>query len=201
MTKYLLGAMTIKYLISLILLSTVCLISCESSALVAISNETATDRRIKVIYPPKFMFPGEAIGRGQTGKRDSIETYDLELEDIYQGRKFIPFISRDTVARTYSFVLKANQRAIVESRFLAYTPTYKQIFIIDDVDTIKLVRFGKHFERRPKLMLGGTWEYYITDGQPPKRRAYHQPVKQKEPDHLGEILDILGEGISNASKQ
>lgn len=197
--------MTVKSSVAITLLSSICLLACGPSAFVAISNETNTDKRIKAIYPPKFILPGEVEGPLSSGKPDSIETYNLASEDIYKGKKFIPITSRDTVTRTYSFVLKANQRALIEARSFKGAPTYKQIFIIDDTDTVKLVRRGKAFEKRPKLMWGGTWEYYITDGQPPRRQAYYTPpVKREEPDtvdYILDILDIVVEAITNTPKR
>lgn len=192
--------MTVKSLISVALLSAICSLSCERAAMVAISNKTTTDKKIKVIYPPKFIFPGEGQGRLKTGKADSIKIYNLESGDIDEDIKFIPILSLDTVARTYSFVLKGNQQAMVENRYLMYKPTYKQTFIIDDTDTIKLVRRGKKFEKKPKLALGGIWEYCITDSLSPGCQCYSQPVKREKPDELSQMLDIIEKAISSLPK-
>ncbi|MDJ1469901.1 hypothetical protein [Xanthocytophaga flava] len=75
----------------------------------------------------------------------------------------IPMANWDTVVRTYSFILKANHGAVIESRFLAAFPTFGQVFIINQSDTIKLNKDSKDFIKRPKLFLGGSWTHSIKD--------------------------------------
>jgi hypothetical protein len=75
----------------------------------------------------------------------------------------MPLLSMDTVARTYSFDLKAGHKIVIESRFPAGAPTYGQLVIIDNTDTAELKKHGKDFRKKPKLVLGGSWIYTIKD--------------------------------------
>ena len=147
--------------IIILILSIVSFTSCDPAIGVAISNKTSTDKAVKVIYPANFKFPGDI--EYSFGIRDSIKTYDLNMTDNYLHPFVVPRLSWDTIARTYSFNLKANHSATIESRFLATDPTYGQIFIIDNTDTVELKKHDKLFIKKPKLTLGGTWTYTITD--------------------------------------
>jgi hypothetical protein len=152
--------MTTKTIIVLIL-SVVSFTSCDPAIGVAIANRTNTEKQIKVIYPANFKFPGDI--EYSFGIRDSIKTYDLNIADNYLYPFVVPRLFWDTTARTYAFNLKANHSATIENRFLATDPTYGQVFIIDNKDTVELKRHGKIFRKKPKLTLGGTWTYTITD--------------------------------------
>lgn len=147
--------------IGILILSVFSFTSCDPAIGVAIANKTNTDKQIKVIYPANFKFPGDI--EYSFGIRDSIKTYDLNIADNYLHPFVTPRLFWDKVARTYVFNLKANHSATIESRFLATNPTYGQVFIIDNKDTIELKRHGKIFRKKPKLTLGGTWIYTITD--------------------------------------
>jgi hypothetical protein len=147
--------------ITLLFLTAISFTSCDPGIGLTISNKTSTDKKIKVIYPANFKFPGST--QYSFGIRDSIKTYDLNTADNYLHPFVVPRLSWDTIARTYSFDLKANYSATIESRFLATAPTYGQVFIIDNKDTIELKRHGKIFIKKPKLTLGGTWTYTIKD--------------------------------------
>ncbi len=153
--------MLTKYFIILTLL-TLTLVSCDPAIGVAIVNNSKTDKNIRVEYPPHTRLP--LYGRDTT--TDSLKTYDLSLKDRYMHPGKIPILSMDTLKRTYSFNLKAGQEAFVESRFLATHPTYGQVFIIDNTDTVELKKKGKDFVKKPKLSMGGTWKYTITDDKP-----------------------------------
>lgn len=150
-----------RTVITSLLFLTICLSSCDPAISVVIANKTNGDKKIKVLYPSGFTFPGDIPYA--LGIRDSIITYDLFDKDSYLHPLAIPKISWDTTARTYSFFLKENRSAIVESRFLAPFPTYGQVFIINDTDTIKLLTHGKDFKKRPKLAFGGIWIHSITE--------------------------------------
>lgn len=149
--------------IIIFILSVVSFTSCDPAIGVAISNKTNTDKQIKVIYPANFKFPGDI--EYSFGIRDSIKTYDLNIADNYLHPFVVPRLSWDTIARTYEFKLKANHSATIENRFLAADPTYGQLFIIDNKDTVELKRHEKVFKKKPKLTLGGTWTYTITEKQ------------------------------------
>jgi hypothetical protein len=155
--------MATKTTVFFLILLAICLLSCDPAIGVVIANRTTTAKKIKVIYPPDFTFPGDTPHN--LGIRDSLKTYDLAVKDKYLHPTVIPMLSWDTVARTYSFNLSANHEAIVESRFLAPFPTFGQVFIIDNTDTVKLQRHGKDFRKRPKLLFGGTWMHKITDNK------------------------------------
>jgi hypothetical protein len=135
--------------------------SCDPAIGVVISNKTNTDKQVKVNYPINFKFPGDI--EYSFGIRDSILTYDLSIADNYKHPFLVPRILWDTTTRTYSFNLRANHSATIESRFLAADPTYGQIFIIDNKDTVELKRHEKIFKKKPKLTLGGTWTFTIVD--------------------------------------
>jgi hypothetical protein len=158
MTKKIFTGLTILFIISFS--------SCDPGISVAIYNRTSTDKTIKVIYPPNFKFPGDTGStRYNFCFRDSVKTLDLAVKDNYLHPVIIPMSSIDTTERTYSFTLKANYSATVESRFLVALPTFGQIFIINESDTIELKRNGNDFIKRPKLLLGGSWTHTIKDKQ------------------------------------
>ena len=147
-------------------LITLTLISCDPGIGVVISNKSKVDKSIRVIYPENFKLPINTKDRTS----DSLQTYDhtftdntVSARDYYRYPVKIPVLSLDTVNRTYSFNLKAKHEAIIESRWPASFPTFGQIFIIENSDTIRLIRHGKDFKKRPKLMLGGSWTHTIID--------------------------------------
>jgi hypothetical protein len=150
-----------KSITTILILEAICCFSCDPSIGVAIYNKTNTDKQIKVIYPADFKFPGDT--KYSFGIRDSIKTYDLKIADNYKYPFAVPRLLWDTIARTYSFNLKANHSATIESRFLAADPTYGQLFIIDNIDTVELVRHGEVSRKKPKITLGGTWTYTIVN--------------------------------------
>ena len=129
-----------------------------------ISNKTGKQQTIKVLYPASFKFPGDY--EYNFGIRDSVKTYSFNIKDSYLSPLVVPRLAWDTVARTYSFNLKASHNAIIESWFGATHPTYGQIFIIDNKDTVALKKRSKLFIKRPKLALGGTWTYTIIENKP-----------------------------------
>ncbi len=115
------------------------------------------------MYPAHFRLPINRIDR----TNDSLLTYDhtltdnaISTRDYYRYPVKIPILSLDTVNRTYSFNLKANHEVIVESRWSVSTPTYGQMFIIDNLDTVELKKQGKIFKKR-----GGSWTYIINDNK------------------------------------
>ena len=149
-----------------VFLVTLTFISCDPGIGVVISNKSRVDRNIRVIYPENFMFSTETINQ----TIDSLQSYDhtltdntISTRDYYRYPLKIPLLSLDTVNRTYSFNLKAKHDVIIERRWPATLPTFGQIFIIDNADTIKLINHGKDFRKRPKLMLGGTWTHTIRE--------------------------------------
>ena len=157
--------MLTKY-ITLILPFSLTLISCDAGIGVVISNKSTVDRNIRVIYPTNFRLPINSKDR----TNDSLQTYDhtltdntISVRDYYRYPVKIPILLLDTINRTYSFNLKARHEVIIESRWPASLPTFGQLFIIDNTDTIKLVRHGRDFEKRPKLLLRGNWTHTIND--------------------------------------
>lgn len=129
--------------------------SCDPGISVAISNNTKADKRIEVHYPgPPY--------------KDSHYTYDSIL--VYANNKknsgwsafAIPLLKNDTTTRVYTFMLKAGYTAYLEAPHLGTQPGYGKTIIINDADTVRLVRQGKDFKRH-HLFLGGTWIYDIKD--------------------------------------
>ena len=154
-----------KYSIAVLLIN-ITFISCDPGIGVVISNKSRVDKNIRVIYPATYKFPINTKDR----TNDSLQTYDhtltentISTRDYYRYPVKVPLLSLDTVNRTYSFNLKARHEVIIESRWPASLPTFGQIFIIDNIDTIKLIRHGKYFKKRPKLILGGSWTHTIND--------------------------------------
>jgi hypothetical protein len=140
--------------------------SCDPGIGVVISNKSRVDKNIRVIYPLNYRLPINTRDR----TNDSLKTYDhtqtdntINARDYYRNPKKIPILLLDTIRRTYSFNLKAKHEVIIESRWPASLPTFGQIIIIDNIDTVKLIRHGKDFEKRPKLLLGGSWTHTIND--------------------------------------
>jgi hypothetical protein len=156
--------MTKRLFAALCILLTLALSSCDPGIGVALQNKTNTDKTIKILYPENFKFPGDD-GNSQYNfcLRDSVKTFNLADKDNHLHPFIVPMLAKDTIARTYSFILRPNYSATVESRFLATLPTFGQIFIINKTDTVKLIRHGKDFRKKPKLMLGSSWTYTIKD--------------------------------------
>jgi hypothetical protein len=147
------------------------LISCDPGIGLVISNKTAKEQTIKVVYPASFKFPGD--NKYNFGIRDSVKTYEQNVKYSYLYPLIVPRLAWDTVARTYTFNLKANHIAIIESWFGATHPTYGQVFIINNRDTVALKEHSKLFIKRPKLAPGGTWSYTIdsTSGKSSERQG------------------------------
>lgn len=133
-------------------------VSCDPAIGVAIANRSATDKNIRVEYPPHFRLPFYS----HEGSYDSLRTYDLSLKNKYMHPGKTPIFDMDTLKKTYSFNLKARHEAFVESRSLTSKPTYGQFFIINNVDTVVLKKGGKDFIKKSKLSIGGTWKHTIT---------------------------------------
>jgi hypothetical protein len=142
------------------------LTSCDPAIAVVLENKTESDKHIKVFYPKEFKFPGDI--EYSFGIRDSIQTYNLNDANSYLNPTVMPKVDWDTIAKTYSFVLKSNYKAKIESRFLAVNPTWGQTFVIEKTDTIKLEPKSKDFKRRPKITFGGTWTHTIVDSKDAK---------------------------------
>jgi hypothetical protein len=154
-----------RYSVILFLLSVI-FTSCDPGIGVVISNKSRFDKNIQVTYPSNYRLPINTRDR----TNDSLQTYDhtqtdntINARDYFRYPEKIPILLLDTINRTYSFNLKAKHEVIIESRWPASLPTFGQIFVIDNIDTIKLVRHGKDFKKRPKLLLGGSWIHIITD--------------------------------------
>ena len=131
--------------------------SCDPGIGVVLSNQSATDKKVEVHYPTNFVYRfGDSLIVYSNTAPDSIK-WKLNLTT--------PVLSKDTTKRTYTFILKAGMDAIVERRWPATNPTYGQVFIIDNKDTIALQSKSKQFKKRPRLMLGGSWTYAIKGGQ------------------------------------
>ncbi len=150
-----------------------CFISCDPGIGVVISNRTAVERNIRVIYPEHFSLPVNF--NDQTN--DSLQSYDLaaldrlkNTADYYKHLVRIPILSLDTVNRTYTFNLKAGHKVIIESRWPSALPTFGQTVIIDNTDTIRLTKKGTDFRKKPKLMLGGTWTFTIIETEQLKQQ-------------------------------
>jgi hypothetical protein len=137
--------------------------SCDPGIAVAISNTTKKDKHIRVIYPQNYTFPGES--RHNTGILGALPAYRLDMpaESRHQFREVINYSGWDTAAQTYTFTLKANYRAVVESRIITPFPTFGQVFVIDNTDTVRLEMHGKDFKKKPALFLGGTWTHTIKE--------------------------------------
>jgi hypothetical protein len=136
-----------------ILVSTVLLNSCDPGIGVVLSNQSSTDKKVEVHYPTNFHYI----------IRDSLTVYNNTAPDSIKWKLHLktPVLSKDSTKRTYTFVLKAGRDALVEKRWATSAPTYGQVFIIDNKDTVELKPKSKQFKKRPRLMLGGEWKYTI----------------------------------------
>jgi len=126
------------------------------------------DKSITVHYPADFRFPFPING----GDKDSLQAFDisktensLTSRDYYRHPVKVHIQSLDTVARTYSFILKANHKLILQDTYPTVSPVFGQVFIINHTDTVKLDRNGKFFKKYPRRGKGGSWIYEITDSQ------------------------------------
>jgi hypothetical protein len=145
--------------LTFLLTLTLALPSCDPGIAVVISNKSNSDKQVKAIYPPNFKLPQNWM----YDRHDSLRIFEIDRSNSYKYPLATPILSIDTVARTYSFLLKPGHKAIVESRWPAGYPTFGQIFIIDNRDTIALERHGEDFIKKPKLLLGGSWTHVIRE--------------------------------------
>ncbi|HYF30578.1 MAG TPA: hypothetical protein VD993_05635 [Chitinophagaceae bacterium] len=144
---------------AVLLLAIVCT-SCDPGIAVVIRNDSAVDKHVKVNSPSGTSIPIDQ----RAVNPDSIRTYLT----VRPGAGYVPPLvnvpksSPDTSFRTYSFTLKPGYTAVIESRWPSAYPTYGQVFIIDNTDTVRLTRRGKHFKKSaPRIFLGGTWSHSI----------------------------------------
>lgn len=141
-----------RYYITFCVLAIV-LAACDPGIGVVIRNESSQDKYIQVKYPASM----RDLYTNRPQYVDTIMTYT----DEPKSGKFTPMLSSDTIARTYSFNLKAGEYAIVESRWPATQPTFGQVFIIGNTDTVNLKPRSKLFKRKRFFFVGGTWTYVI----------------------------------------
>src|ERR1700720_978176 len=118
----------------------VCFSSCDPSYSVILSNKSRIDKRIKVLYTVDF----------KHFVKDSLSLYDNRIK---ASKRYLqkpiktPILNFDTVQRTYSFLLNSNFDVFVEGASLAANPSYGQIFIIDNKDSVTLKKNDKTFRR------------------------------------------------------
>jgi len=140
----------------LFLFAVLALASCDPAVGVVIANKTNADRKIKVFYTDEMPSPHEQI----VGY-DSIWTYPNGK--LYGGSSSkIPVMLNDTSARFFCFVLRPGYTAFIENIHLGTRPRYGKVIIIDDADTIRLIRHGKDFNKGFAVM-GGIWTHSIRD--------------------------------------
>jgi hypothetical protein len=145
-----------------LLLSLFFLVACNPGISVVISNNTASAREIKVIYPENFELPHDWYYDYYPAPRGSVRTYKLNIPFKYNKIATVVSCTHfDTAARTYTFTLPANYKAVVESRLNYSSPTYEQVFIIDNADTVILKKRSKKFKSKPPLFLRSSWVYTI----------------------------------------
>ena len=144
----------------LTLFLTLTLSACFEPKQTVIHNRSGADRNIRVLYPAGLTHPYDPI----TDTPFLLNAYDHTLtenaissRDYYRYYTRIPIQALDTINRSYTFFLKAKHEVIIEARWSASTPTFGQVFIIDNTDTIYLKRRGKDFKKR-----GGSWTHTIT---------------------------------------
>jgi hypothetical protein len=146
---------------------TVSCISCVTGIEVVIKNRSQSDKNIRVDYPANLKLPINNISR----TNDSLNTYDhtltanaISTRDYYRYPDKTAIIMLDTINRTYSFNLKPGHDVIIESRWTEHSkPTYGQLFIINNSDTVELIKRGGKFKKSPKLSSGGSWIYTINE--------------------------------------
>ena len=151
-----------RYFITFILFITASISWSQVS--VIIDNKSKVEKNIRVYYPSNFKMPIDE----SLGANDSLKTYDhtltdntISVRDYYRYPSKTPILSLDTIVRIYSFNLKAKHEVVVEFRQQKNVPTYGQVFIINNVDTIEIKKHGKVFKKEPKLLPGGSWVYTI----------------------------------------
>src|SRR5687768_15725355 len=89
--------------------------SCIYGTRVGIHNKSTEDKTIQVHYPAGFRFPLQGMNK------DSLPGYDHTLTgnavtsyDHYRYPVRLPIVALDTVARTYSFTLKAKHEVVLQ---------------------------------------------------------------------------------------
>jgi hypothetical protein len=156
----------VKESLILFLLLTIVMASCVVGTQVSIINRTMSDKSVTVYYPANFRFPIPIKG----GNNDSLQAYDISqtensitTRDYYRYPVKVHITMLDTVAKTYSFILKPKYKLILQDTYPTVSPPFGQVFVIDLIDTVQLDKSGKFFKKYPKLGKGGRWTYEITD--------------------------------------
>jgi len=143
---------------SLLIIVLVVLSSCNHGFSVELSNKTAENKTIRVIYPENYNLPpalrlGALEGYDHTYTQNTISSRDYNRYPVTTK-----LILLDTINRTYSFELKSLHDVTIESRYPAKRPQFGTVFIINEKDTIYLGRHGKDFRRR-----AGHWWHTIAE--------------------------------------
>lgn len=126
--------------------------SCDPGYSVILSNKSDRDIAVTAVYPDAF----------KKHLTDTLGTFDNRIKanrrkDSDYGSSVV--FARDTNLNTYSFVLKANQGVVVEGAAFAAYPTWGQLFILDNKDSVVLSAKKNKFRR--SWFIGGNWTYTI----------------------------------------
>jgi hypothetical protein len=128
--------------------------SCYTPTQVKIENKSSVNKNIKVHYPESYQPPHDSL----PGYDHELTDNAISIRDYYRYPVRTSVLSLDTVNRTYEFVIRPKHEVIIESFYPSRRPTYGQVFIIDNTDTVTLDRKRKDFTKR-----GGVWSYAIKD--------------------------------------
>jgi len=126
---------------------------CDPAFRVVICNKSTASKTIQVLYPKTVRHPPD----------DSLFIYNVTANSYGYPLK-IPVFAKDTVLRTYSFILQPGLDATVGMVDLGHNgyPMFEQMAIINNKDTVLLVRKNKLIVKQFKFM-ETTWKYTISD--------------------------------------
>jgi hypothetical protein len=129
--------------------------ACYYPAQVVIHNKSGTDKNIRVLYPSNHT--------RSLANTDTLSGYDHTLTaNAFSSRDYhrygvnIPIENLDTVNKAFSFLLRDKHQVIVETTWPISTMPWGQSFIINNSDTVTLLRKGKRFKKQ-----GATWIYTV----------------------------------------
>lgn len=141
-----------KYLI-LFAFTAVIFQACDPGFYVMVSNKSATEKNIQVIYP-------KSTSHKPT---DSLNAYSNTAKHRYTTAFKVPMFSNDTVACTYVFNLPAGTDAQIGGTGLGVIGPYlDQTIIINKKDTVAITRNNEQLTKKHTLLLTGQeWTYTI----------------------------------------
>jgi hypothetical protein len=129
------------------------LTACDPFHSLVVSNDSKQDKSIQIVMPDEVY--------NSFGLRDSLLFESNEKKGNVQTKTVKRPVTKDSLTKSYSFVLPSQQNAIIE--FGLGARPIKQKIIIDNTDTVIVKPNSKRIKKKPKLALGGEYKLTIID--------------------------------------